>query len=72
MNVSYTIQGEPHTLQAEGDGLPELMSDITGQLGQRHEVLAANPELLNLIADGLLNSLADDSDAVDIGELANA
>lgn len=69
MEVTYTVNGQPFSLQLDSDDLRELLINVDRQVREKHEEVRENPDLIAVIADGLLNSLAADAEMITLGEL---
>ncbi len=69
MQLTYTLQGLSQTLAIAGDDIPALLRSAEHQLQVQHPALTADPHLPIRIADGLLNSLAENAEIVRLGEL---
>ena len=72
MQLTYTLQGVSQTLAIAGDDIPALLCSAEHQLQAQHPALTADPHLPIRIADGLLNSLAENAEVVQLGELVSA
>lgn len=70
MRVTYTINTETHSFETQQEeDLRELAQEIETHIREQHAQLAQQPELPTAIADGVLDSLADNSDEIVLGEL---
>ena len=72
MQLNYRYGGMSQTLDIVGDDIPALLRSAEQQLMERHSDLEQDPHLPIRIADGLLNSLAADASAIDVGDLPAA
>lgn len=71
MHIGYTINGEPFAFEAEEeDDLRALAAEVAERIQSQHPDFPPSGLLSVLIADGLLNSLAEDAEQVTLGELA--
>ncbi len=71
MVVTYTIRGQLKHLQISAtDQLHEMAHEIEQQLRATLKDLKPNPKLQMIVADNLLNALADGSDTTFLGEVA--
>jgi hypothetical protein len=70
MLVTYHFAEERHTLETrEEEDLRDLMTEIVQELCVRHPELRGGPRLTVAVADGLLDSLAEDCEEIALGEL---
>jgi len=70
MRIIYALDGQPGLCEtSQEEDLREMAREIEEHLQAQHPALAEDDYLPIKIADGLLNSLADDGEEVDLGEL---
>lgn len=70
MRITYSVNEEQHDLDvAEEEDLAVMAQQIEAQLRAKHPELQARPDLPVKVADGLLNSLADDGEEVVLGDI---
>ena len=55
--------------EVPGTRRPDFFEEIETELRIRHPEIQKNPAFLVLLADGLLNSLAEDKTEIGLGEL---
>lgn len=73
MNVSYRIHDETQEIYVQDeDDLKILFENIETELRARHAEVDQNPDVLVIIATGLLNALADNQDEIVLGELSGS
>lgn len=70
MQLTYTIRGLEQVLEISGDDIPELLRSAETQLQDRDPMIGANPYVPILIADGILNALAENAQSIHVGELS--
>ncbi|TAK28817.1 MAG: hypothetical protein EPO21_21925 [Chloroflexota bacterium] len=70
MQVTYTVNGQSFMFEPqEEENLCDLAREVEEHVRAQHEELYENPYLSVIVADGVLNSLADDSADITLGEL---
>ena len=70
MTVHYSIQGTSQTMEVGAEDLPGICAEIATYVRAEHAEANANEDLMACITDGVLNSLADDSEEITLKELA--
>lgn len=71
MNVTYSAAGRSYAFRV-GDAatLPELARQIESELSRRHPALKSDESLAERVRDHLLDSLASNRDAIELGVLS--
>lgn len=70
MHVAYSVHGEPSTFEVDDHNtLRDLRVALEGHLRVEHPDAAANPRFAILTNDAILDSLANDGEAINLSEL---
>jgi hypothetical protein len=68
--VTYIFGGEAMSFDiGDSDDLREVLMDAARELRSRHPELEGNAGLVALVADRILNCLAHNEEAIDLGTL---
>src|SRR5258708_5658888 len=71
MQVKYMLNDQSHQFDVDdSEDLAVMCPEIEGRIRGDHPEFASRPFLTEKVADALLNSLADDAQVVDLGDLS--